>query len=107
MNNGHDGCGDHPVELVEQLQIGPLTIENKTLSRKVTFSEKMVLVMVVLDICCCFSRYFWIHYDPIRVEDKDGAEEEYKEGGRSVDQSNLCSCLQFGVVSGTPFHLVG
>ena len=30
MTNSHKGKRDHPVELVEQLQIG-LTIENKTL----------------------------------------------------------------------------
>ena len=36
MTNRHKGKRDHPVELVEQLQIG-LTIENKTLVIKLFF----------------------------------------------------------------------
>ena len=31
---------------------------------------------------------------PIRIEDKDGAEEEDEEGGRSVHKSHRCSSLK-------------
>ena len=64
MNGGHKGGGDHPVELVEQLQIR-LTLENKTLDGKVAFIQvpsKIALFWqysmssgLRLDICCCFS----------------------------------------------------
>ena len=31
---------------------------------------------------------------PVWLDDKDGSEEEYQEGGLSVDKSNCCPCLQ-------------
>ena len=40
MTNRHKGKRDHPVELVEQLQIG-LTIENKTLFIKLFYQIQL------------------------------------------------------------------
>ena len=43
MTNSHKGKRDHPVELVEQLQIG-LTIENKTLIIKLFYQIQLYRV---------------------------------------------------------------
>ena len=72
---------DHPVELVEQLQIR-LPVENKTLNRKVKHMRSFLI---------------WKNIDPVRIEDKDGSEKEDEEGGWSVDKSHRCPSLQFDI----------
>ena len=39
--------------------------------------------------------YRWImEIYPVWIDDKDGSEEEYQEGGLSVDKTNCCPCLK-------------
>ena len=85
MTNGHEGEGDRPVQLVEQLQIWP-TIENETLVTKLVFIRPSAGYRVKMDL---------MEIDPVRIDDEDGSKEEDEEGGWSVDKSNCCSCLQF------------
>ena len=59
MTNGHEGEGDRPVQLVEQLQIW-LTIDNETLVTKVVFVRPRYTWGLIYESKChwLFTLYF-------------------------------------------------